>query len=430
MYLNLLKKWFGGLWGGMFPRGLRRSPMLPIGIVLLVIVLPLVAWRLHRLGRFSTLKREIKGETQGQQNAGGRPGGLEPIVLQRTQTPGSNLPEFRSVTLLPGLGMQVLQITASIPGRGADGAEVSLLDAPTLKDLADGTTSPRVGPNDRWGALEVPWGGMLSGILAPLGTTVRTTWRGKNIEAPTDSPARGVAEGGMLATLSADMSQALPESAPTQAVATFKGTDFDQHWVSRNDVSISARMDASAIELTVTVKNTGDTAEPMGIGWHPRFLIPSGNRDGAELRLPSGAELDIADRVKGTPSGKIIAPTGAVERFQVHPTALGTESFDESLVHLKAGTLDNAVMAEVRDPESAFGIRMSALSDDVRELRVASPGGSKYVSLGMQTNYDDPLGKEWNAVEPPSITVLQPGQTAQWKIRLEIFPISSHSSAR
>ena len=100
MYLNLFKRWVGGIWDGMFPKGLRRSPALPILMILLVIVLPIVAWKMHRLGRFHLIKNEIANQPPAPPS-GPRPGGVDPLVLTRNQTPGSNLPEFRSATLLP-----------------------------------------------------------------------------------------------------------------------------------------------------------------------------------------------------------------------------------------------------------------------------------------------------------------------------------------
>ena len=96
---------------------------------------------------------------------------------------------------------------------------------------------------------------------------------------------------------------------------------------------------------------------------------------------------------------------------------------------MKPSLLDAAVAAEIRDPSSQYGLRMTVLSKDIRELRVNSPSGSRYVSLGMQTNFDDPLGKEWAKQEDAAIPSLLPGQTAEWKVRLEIFGISSRSTA-
>jgi hypothetical protein len=90
--------------------------------------------------------------------------------------------------------------------------------------------------------------------------------------------------------------------------------------------------------------------------------------------------------------------------------------------------MDAGIAMELRDPASAFGLRMKALSDSIRELRMTSAAGSNYVSLGTQTNLDDPFGKEWTGDEP-AITTLAPGQSAEWKIQLEIFPLTGHGGA-
>lgn len=425
MYLNLLKKSIAGMWDGMFPKGFRRSPALPILAILLVVVGPIVAWKLHRLGRFGQLKREIKGEDQMPVAVGPRPGGVDPLVLRRAQTAGNDGPEFRTVTLLPGLGMGVLQITGSVPNLG----EIELLANPSAKDIADGTTPARKGVNDTLGALELPWSGLLTGLLTPVGNSFRTSWRGKTLEAPSVLPGRGIGEGGLLNTLPADSIEASPEKAPTTVKASFKATDFGGRWASKNDVDLVVTLGAKTIDLEVTVKNVGEEPEPMGIGWHPRFVIPSGNRESAEIHLPGGELIEIGDTEKGTPSGKFGQPGMAISRFQQKSWPIGAEPVNGALVHLKPAAAESGVSAEVRDPQSGFGLRMTKVAGDIRELRVTSPTGSNYVSLGMQTDFDDPLGKEWGGAENVSITSLLPGQTAQWKIRLEIFPVAARTGA-
>ena len=423
MYVNLFKRWVGTTWDSMFPRGLRRSSALPVLMVALLIGVPLAVWALHQHAQFHALKADIKGDANAVPS-GPRPGGAEPVVLRRDQTAGNNLPEFRSATLLPGLGMELLQITASLPGRG----EVALLAAPSVQDVADGTTPARGGWNDRWGVIEVPWSGPVSGVLTPVGTTVRTSWRGKTIEAPTDNPSRSISEGGMLSVLSPDTTDATPEAQPTKVVAVFKGTDFNGRWPGTNDVTVSVALGATTLDLTVTAKNVGNSPEPMGLGWHPRFVIPSGNRDAVELRLPGGDELEITDQAKGIPTGKFAAAGTAMARFQGRSWPIGPESVDARLAHPKPSAADAEVAAELRDPQSGFGMRMSGLAGSTRELRVSSPGGSSYVSLGMQTNFDDPFGKEWTSSDD-AIQTLQPGQTAEWKMRLEIFSIVNRAAS-
>lgn len=415
MYVNLLKERIRAVWEGIFGRGLRRSGVafwLALGALVLI---PGWLWHLHTRGRFHTLKSEIRGERPSTVEALPRPGGVDPVMLTRGQTPGDNQPQFLSATILPGLGMGVLQITAFLPNRG----EVPLLVAPTLSAMADGTAGPRVGMNDARGALEVPWSGGLTGIVSPLGTAVTTSWKNRTIEVPTDAAGRrGVAEGGLLAMESAEASQAMPMPDGSSATGTFRATDFAGHWPSKTDVSVGVQMGARTLDVLVTAKNVGDQPEPMGIGWHPRFAIPSGRREAAELRLPNGERLETGGaKIRGLSAG------GDLGRFTGRVGELGTESFDESLIRLKSGIMDKGPSAELRDRASGFGLRVTATSETTREFRVTSPAGSGYVSIGTQTNLDDPLGKQWAGLEGQGIATLQPGQSAEWKVRLEIFPV-------
>ena len=404
----------------MFGRGLRRSSLLP-WLLLLVFVVPIVGYSLHVHGKFHLVKNEIRGPAAAPNVP--RPGGSEAMLLKRPQTAGSNLPEFLSATLLPGLGMEVLQISAYLPGRG----EVDLLAAPTIDQMAAGTGADRAGPNDNWGVIELPWGGSLPGVLSPLGTTLSTYWKGRTLEVPVSGTAgRSVAEGGLLSGESADATHS-DRGDGQVAIGQFRSSSFSDHWPSRTDVTVTAQLQARAIDLLVTATNVGSEPEPMGVGWHPRFLIPSGDRENVELKLPNGEVLEVADHVRDLPTGKAMAAPESVARLQGHPARLGNSALDESLVHLKPGIMDVGPMAEFRDPASGFGLRLQALSANIREFRVLSPAGSRYVGLGVQSNFDDPFGHQWSAEEGGGIAILQPGQSLEWKVRLEIFPIMNHA---
>ena len=60
------------------------------------------------------------------------PGGQAAVTLRRSPNAVSGEPEFLSATLLPGRGMNLLQLTASVPGKG----EVPILLSPSLTDAA------------------------------------------------------------------------------------------------------------------------------------------------------------------------------------------------------------------------------------------------------------------------------------------------------
>ena len=50
------------------------------------------------------------------------------------------------------------------------------------------------------------------------------------------------------------------------------------------------------------------------------------------------------------------------------------------------------------------------------------------VSIDPQFNYVDPFGHEWPKGEDTGLVELRPGQSVQWKVRLEIFPLNKQVS--
>jgi aldose 1-epimerase len=60
--------------------------------------------------------------------------GVPSVTLTRKPTPGATKPEFTSVTLLPGRGLEVQQVTAFFPGKGP--GDVNVLASPSLEESA------------------------------------------------------------------------------------------------------------------------------------------------------------------------------------------------------------------------------------------------------------------------------------------------------
>jgi galactose mutarotase-like enzyme len=92
--------------------------------------------------------------------------------------------------------------------------------------------------------------------------------------------------------------------------------------------------------------------------------------------------------------------------------------------------MEDGPMAELRDPENDYGLRITAMTSSIKAMRVYAPLDGSFISIQPQFNYDDPFGREWPKDEDTGMVVLQPGQTTQWKIRLEIFSLSSTDTDR
>ncbi len=100
-------------------------------------------------------------------------GGQKIVELTRAAV-STTKPEFTSVTLLPGRGMEILQITANFPGKG----EVNVLASPDLAgakkmldvdDDANGDLGYRLGA-----AFLVPYPNRIRGKLSADGKTLTT----------------------------------------------------------------------------------------------------------------------------------------------------------------------------------------------------------------------------------------------------------------
>ncbi len=370
------------------------------------------------------MKREIKTQINSRVPTdvdAGRPGGQDAILLTRKQSAGSDDPEFLSVTLLPGMGMTVLQITANLPGRG----ESNLLASPTVEAVSSGSVEPPNGYMDDHGAIEIPWGGELRGAVTPVGTTVIANWKGHSIEESTEGSTQPeVAEGGTLVAEASDRQSNEATADGAKATAIFRNMNTDDRWPSKSDVSVSAQLEARTIDLVVTAKNTGEHEEPMGIGWHPRFDLSADGRKTAQLELPNGEVIEFADSAKGAPSGRFAEAPANIAQFQGHPAGLGSDDLNAAVVAMKPKALEDWPSFELLNTAAGYGIRMTALSASIRELHVVAPADTNYISAGMQSNLDDPFGKEWNGKPGDGIITLQPGESIDWHVRLEIFPIS------
>ena len=137
----------------------------------------------------------------------------------------------------------------------------------------------------------------------------------------------------------------------------------------------------------------------------------------------------MRDTKTGLPSGVLLPVAGTAYDFSSrNGAALGEVSLNDTFVHLKS-SLDSAPIVELRDPAARYGLRITALSSTIKAIHVFSPSNSEFVSISPQMNYDDALGREWPMHEDTGMVQLSPGQTVEWKIRLELFALTNPSSA-
>ena len=388
----------------------------------------------HGLGWFVSVSLLLASGCKQQQPAAPQPtaqaapiqiGGENVVTLARKATAAGGKPEFLSVTLLPGRGMNMLQVTAAIPGAG----EIPLLHSPSIEDAAkqlSGTGKDELG-NASFGfggAFLVPYPNRILGEPSSDGKSVITHWRGHTLAVPANFPSKN--PGGRVVAIHGLITKSQVEDVHTETTAdgqTVTGVihakDFGGHWLSDTDLNFTIALTGDWVDSTITAKNVGKEAEPMSIGWHPYFQIPSSDRAQARVHVPASMMALVNNYGDAFPTGQLKPVKGTVFDYNAPDgVALDGNFLDDNFSHLVR--TENSVDVKLIDPKTKYGLTVSALSPEIRTVQVYSPKGSTFVAVEPQFNYVDPFGKEWKSMDTGMVT-LRPGQSVTWKVRLKLF---------
>jgi aldose 1-epimerase len=354
--------------------------------------------------------------------------GEDVVTLQRKATQNGATPEFLSATVIPGRGMNLLQVTANLPGKGT----TNVFFAPPLSDVQ--TKLSGSDPADKngngsfafGGAFLVPYPNRIRGKLSDDKQSITTSWHGKTLTLPANfSGKKPGAElhsiHGLILTSKTDDVR-VADSADGQTVTgTIHAGDFGGHWLSKTDINFTIELAGKDVTATITAKNVGDQDEPMAIGWHPYFAIPSGDRTQARLHVP-GAMLALVNNYDDVfPTGKLKPVKGTKYDFNAPDgKPLDGDFLDDNFSKLTR--TDGAVDVRLTDPASNYGIHILGESPEIKTVQVYAPTdpGKNFVAIEEQFNFGDPFGKEWHGMDTGMVT-LKPGASVTWKVKLELF---------
>jgi aldose 1-epimerase len=363
-------------------------------------------------------------------------GGKAVVKLERPRLQNSNAPQFLSVQVLPGRGMNLFQIRAFVPGKG----EINLISSPSIEDAVKILAG---GPNDPYGnesfklggAILVPFANRIRGKPSADGTTIETQIDGKPVTllanwAGQKPGAETHAMHGMILDAKFEDVNISNNADESHVDGTYHAGNFGGHWPSSTDVSVRTTLRDSAVEMEVTVKNVGQETLPIGVGWHPYFAIPSGDRQQARLHVAAARRAIVNNYDDVFPTGKTVPTVGSTYDFTAAGGApLKTQFLDESFIDLKRQP-DGSVITEVIDPASDYGLRVIALSKEVSAIQTYSPPDKTFVAIEPQFNFGDPYGREWGKTNTGMVNV-KPGDSVTYHVRLEIFqPSMSGGSSK
>ena len=348
-------------------------------------------------------------------------GGQKIVTLTRKVT-DKNKPEFTSITVMPGRGMEVLQITANFPGKG----NVDILASPSVseaKKMLDEQDTPNGDLGYRLGsAFLVPYPNRIRGKLSADGKTLTTEWNGHTLTLPAnnvgkDPGAERHAMHGLILKAHTDNLAEKTIPGGKEITGVIHAGNFGGHWLSKTDLDFTISLTADAIDAVVVAKNVGNEPEPIAIGWHPYFNFPSGDRTQARLQIPASkvAKVDNYDNV--FPTGQLVPVSGQYDLRAGQP--LYKNFYDDNWSDLD--WKDGAVTVNISDPAGGVGVRVIGLSPEIKTIQAYAPPNKNFVALEDQYNFADPFNKKvWGNMDTGMVT-LKPGQNTKWHVRLKLF---------
>jgi galactose mutarotase-like enzyme len=350
-------------------------------------------------------------------------GGQKLVTLTRTAV-SKTQPEFTSITLMPGRGMELLYVKANFPGKG----EVNVLASPdeaTAENMLDKQDSANGDLGYRLGAAFLcPYPNRIRGKLSADGTTLTTEWNGHVLTLPANNigklpGAERHAMHGLILKAKTDEIRVTKMPGGEQVTGVIHAGDFDGHWLSKTDLVVTITLTAEAVDASIVAHNVGKESEPIALGWHPYFNLPSGDRSQARVHIP-GSELAQVDGYDNVfPTGKLQPVEGT--RFDLRApggVALTNNFFDDNWSHLT--WKNGAATVRVIDPAAHYGVDIEGLSPEIKTIQMYAPPDKQFVAIEHQYNFADPFGKEWGSMDTGMVT-LKPGQSTRWHVRLHVF---------
>jgi aldose 1-epimerase len=353
-------------------------------------------------------------------------GGELVVTLYRPQPANPTKPQFVQATILPGNGMNLLQLKAFLPGKGTIDV-LTTMPLPDAKKYLE-TDNDSFGNNSfkLGGAILLPYPNRIRGTLSQDGMTLQTTIDGHQVTLPANwkgkNPGAEVhAMHGLI--LSSDFKDVKHADGARESIVSgvLHAGNFGGHWLSDTDVYVQMTLRNDALDIVVTAKNVGKEPLPMAIGSHPYFSLPSGDRTQARLHVPAEKRV-LVDNYDN------VFPTGQIESVKSTPydfndaagKPLGSMFLDECFTDLQRDA-EGRVVVNVTDPAANYGVRIMAFSPDIRAIQVYSPPDKDFVAVEPQFNLSDPYNKKiWGNTDTGVVTV-EPGKSVSWHVRLELF---------
>lgn len=347
---------------------LASSGLLTALILAVVLGVLGIVWVAHLHGRLHKLSTV---EVPPDSAVLPRPGGQDVIEVHRISPASGVTPQFVGLSVMPGVGMGVLQLSLDLPGRDP-------------QDLLLGTPIPAI-----------------ASLLMPNTGAPKASLKYSPISLKV-FPATGPSEGQeILATQAAQDAHNDMTPGGTGATADFSpepapGPEGIAPPPSGVQTKVSTTISDRGYDLVITAKNASDEPKSMVLSWTPQFAIPTKGLGGLRITPPETAEN--AEKSAEIP--------------------LNTPNFHRTWQGLKYSYLSSGPELRLHNVADGYVLRLMALTPSIRNFRVDVPQDASSVAVTFST--EGPDGAK---------TTVGPGETLQWHLRIQVAPNNSYSPA-
>jgi aldose 1-epimerase len=343
------------------------------------------------------------------------------MILKQLTAPGEGAtPRFTSAVVAPERGMMLVQLRA----RPTGGDEIDVVTAPPLAQLP----AKFGGPDDFagnasfsfGGAILLPYANRIRGRVVSDSREIETEILGKRVRLPMNwgGKAPGAERYAMHGLILDRAFEVMTERDDTLA-GRLQAGNFGGRWLSSADIAVAYRLTPAALELMVAVGNVGNQLMPVGIGWHPYFNLPSGDRRQARLHVPAARRLEVNNHDEVLPTGGVLPLAGTAYDFSpAGGRRLGDLYLDDCFVDL--APVSGKATATLIDPAAGYGLAVTATAPPVTAFQVYAPPDKPFVALEPQFNWTDPFGAEWRGADA-GMVVLKPGERTTYAVRVALF---------